>query len=470
MSISLIKQPATYHSSHNVNYWAFQSDMRFASRFNLRAIIKDGSNIYNTVLLPTAPNNYNLLDAKNIMRDFVKPDFNPKITTPTKNDSYKSYNISLEETFEGLYIQVSAVGGSFTTASVINNYTLQGIITPSSIRDIEFVNGPVTSFPVWAIGYTTASNGFINQLTLSTDRTAISPVTASVGNSYGYLVFNDYTIYSIGASYSTLNKKAFMANIDYLDYFESDNFTSYKLGTGSNLFLTNAPNTQYVQKDEWGTLTFIQDDVYTMAYAKIITDTGLTLTQSCTASSLNGVLKIDIPTGPKNLNLPTNVNSYTVQMFRIAGAEVVASEKRTFKLHCLKSFGKSLRLCWLNRLGGIDYYTFRFLEQAGDRVQRSNFDKNLSYGSTKEDRGISTYKLDYYGEYTVVSDLLDDETSEWLSELFTSTDVYLMRYDAGFTQGDLLPITLTGDQYLWNVGFDNKEARINFRLSRTNYK
>jgi hypothetical protein len=585
MSITLIKQPNLYHTSLNTNWWSFQSDMRFAPRFNVRAIIKDGSTIYNTVLLPTSPNTLNVLDIKNIMRDYVLPDFNAFIVNPTQSTSFKNYAIDTQETFEGLWIFGTSSFGTVGTVSVVNNTFLTGFATPSVVSDINFVGGEVTSPEVWAINYGTASNGFVNRINLSRSQTSFIPVTASVGsNSSGYLILADYNIYSNAATFSTSAKRAIIGNIDYLDYNETNNFNGYIMTDSDSKFLTNSPRVQSIQRAEWSTLSFLISTTQSVVSALYTDNFGATFSKSI--SGLSQSIKVDIPTGTNNLSslLNPNATSYCVELqkttpvsqfasaefevtqvggewvigdnhiitwgtysltinnqffspaltgpsqlytfailpaynsnanvsaaynisftgsdlagickFKLtskvsgtgfnftslnisasspnifvgnvtSGASTIgltaSSERFCYEVDCLSSLTDSIRLCWLNRLGGIDYYTFRFTEQNGIKMVRDNYNRNTIYSTTKQDRGISTYRLDYHNEYAVVSDLLDDDMSEWLAELSSSTEVYLIR------NNELIPITLIGTEYNWNTGFDNKEARFNFRLSRTNY-
>jgi hypothetical protein len=582
MSITLIKQPNGFHSSLNTNWWSFESNMRFAPRFNIRATIRDGSVIYNTLLLPTSPNNLSVLDIKNVMRDYVLPDFNCFITNPTQSKSFKTYKIDLQETFEGLWIFGTSSGGKLGTVSVVNNNYLTSFATPSTVSDIDFVGGNVTSPEVWAINYGTASNGYVNYINLSTNSNTFIPVTASIGNnSSGYMILSNYNIYTNAATFSTDSKRAILANIDYLDYNESNNFDGYIMGQSTSKFLTNSPRTQPIQANEYSTLTFLMSTTQSIHSVLYTDNLGATFSKSLIGLSQS--IKVDIPTGTANLTqLNPNAKSYCVQLQKThnipqwASAEFLvtdsggnweitnnyniiwgsynfiifadpttypspislynnvilysynevtnslikndynisftgdnasltftltaknpgsnfnftnlnisgganlfslattsgnaiigltaSSEKFCYEIKCLRSFTDSIRLAWLNRLGGIDYWTFRFIESNNIRLVRNNYNKNLNYGSTKRDRSLSTYKLDYYNEWTVVSDILDDETSEWLAELATSTEVYWIR------GAELIPITIIGFDYSWNTGFENREARFNFRLSRTNYK
>ena len=151
-----------------------------------------------------------------------------------------------------------------------------------------------------------------------------------------------------------------------------------------------------------------------------------------------------------------------------SGADVFglsdASETKCYEISCLNTRWTPFRLTWLNSLGGVDYYTFKFINNSSKRITRANFDKNLNYGYNKQSRGITTYQLNDYDQYTVVSDPLSDEESEWLTDLLTSQEVYWID---GTT---LIPITIIAEQYDRNIGLDNSTLQLTFRLSRTNRK
>lgn len=584
MSISLIQQPTEFHSSRNTNWWVFQSDMRFAPRFGLKVDVKDGSSLYNSLLIPSAPNTYNILDIKNVMSDYVIPDFNCFITTATPSTCVRSYNILATENFEGLWVFATSSAGVLGTLQVRGNTTISTIDTPSLVEEVDFVGGPISNdvgaIYVWSYG--TASTGFVNSIVLSQSESSLVAVTASVGvNSSGYLILNEYSVFSNGATYSTSVKKAVLSNIDYLDWNMSNNFNGYIMPGGS--FLTKSPRRLDIGRGEVATLSYLGSLTQSIGELYVVDNLGLTYSQSI-PSSLTQSIRVDIPTGTQNLGITSSATSYCVTLrngtsivqnyaqafftfdgsdgwsfgeavnidfgtfsfhmptnlsewsnaedlydgsiggpflgsasnasvrgrygivltatsstsltFRLtainpgaewnftdveiitegiskidlvnttSGAPTITytdlSETICYDIKCLNSWSDSVRLTWLNSLGGIDYYTFRFIETDGVRIDRTNFDRSLNWGFTRETRENTTYKLDYYNEYLVVSNLVDDGTSAWLSELFTSPEVYWIR------EGELIPITVITDSYNQSVGFTSNEVKVGFRLSRRN--
>ncbi len=463
--ITLITQPSFLHSSGNTNYWSFSSDMLFAPRFNLKVDIKNQvGTLYNTVLIPTNPSQLNIFDAKNIMRDFTLPDFNPFITSATSSTCIKQYKLETSETFEGLYIHVTASTNHIGNVDVLNNTTLTSIVVPASLEDLGFVGGSVVTniSDIYVTRYATSSTtGYINAFTFSSNISFYEGPTASVGSSYGYVILEQYNVFSTGATLSTGTKYAIQSNIDYLDYNSSDNYLGYKMLGPTSKFLTKSPRTLDIQSGEYSTLSFIQTTTQSIGYLSVVDSLGGTYSQPINVGTAS--IRIDIPTGTLNLGINANAQWYDITLKSGATGSIL-SETFRYELHCLNTQWTPFRLCWLNSYGGIDYKTFKYIDKNAKNIERSNFDRNLTFGYTNQDRGITTYRLNDFNEYTVVSDLVTEDEGEWLVDLFTSPEVYWIRGT------ELIPLTLTSNSYAQAVGLESVQVNVSFRLSRTNRK
>jgi hypothetical protein len=587
MAISINSQPNLIHSAGNDNWFAFNSNLYSFPDFKIIANVRDSSTLLNTLNLPTNPNYLSILNIKNIVNDWVSADFNPFITAATSSTAYRKYTIDIAETFSGLYVIGESVGGTIGTVSVVNNTTLTSISQYTPIESIKFLSGNISSPQLYVYDFATASNGYINQLTLSSTNTSLVAPTASIpSNTYGYVTLLGTTVYTTAGTSSTTQKLALKGNIDYLDYNSVDNYNGYVSGTQSDKFLTNAPKVVQIQPSEWATLTYINGTSSIATSVSIVDNLGGTY--SISLSGLTASPVIDIPVGTSNVAINPNAKSYCVTLvkatsvpkystitwdiqdmpsgdwaiynnqsiqitrldgnvdtfliyadageygpedlytyvildsynqsinngfrakwniqyvslpglsaFKItnkttgtasnyvshtvvstvpvinynsntSGASVIvqlpASETRCYEISCLNTRWTPFRVAWLNSLGGIDYYTFKYISNSSKRITRDNFDRNLNYGYTNESRGITTYKLDNYDQYTVLSDLLDDDDSDWLSELVTSQEVFWLKGT------EMIPITIISEQYDRSVGLENSQLEVTFRLSRTNRK
>lgn len=464
--ITIFKQPTQIHSSGANNYWAFQSDMRFAPRFNIRANVVDcvNSALLNSLLLPTNPQSLSVFDAASVLPDFVDIDPKPFILSASQSSQARQYKIELSESFRGLYIYGTTSTGTIANFDVVNNDSIFNIGTPSSIQDIGFVGGVVTT-PVdniYILNYGTASNGLVNSIQLSQSPTQSIAVTASIGVSFGYIVPTNIGVFSIGATAVSTCKWAILGQPDYLDWNEGNDYSNYIMNSTSSQFLTNFTS-QSILRDEWATLSIINGSA---SMVEITDNLGLTYSKSIPSG-----VRIDIPTGTKNLQIDQSATSYKVVLKNSLGATV--SVPMTFNIDtstnnrgCASGSKNPLisnvRLMWLNDLGGWDYFTFKWVEEKRRVIERERFYKNLNWQSTKKDRGLTQYKTEDWLEWILVSDPVSDEISNVIGGLFTSSDVYLIYNDS------LVPIEVLTDSHIINTGWDNNQVRCEFRLSREN--
>jgi len=116
----------------------------------------------------------------------------------------------------------------------------------------------------------------------------------------------------------------------------------------------------------------------------------------------------------------TTINSY-----------VQHTELFTYKLTPSCCSGKSLRLHWMNRLGGIDSFTFDDSKDLQEITQSQRGKQALGWntGSTAPHKTSSqgTYKYDSQSiqQYLISAILLKNSQALWLSELLSSSKVYI---------------------------------------------
>lgn len=108
---------------------------------------------------------------------------------------------------------------------------------------------------------------------------------------------------------------------------------------------------------------------------------------------------------------------------------------------------RPMRLRWLNRLGGVDSYTFRLASQETLEVERSLWSRHLSRYSSQgsgsygyvagRDRGGSVLSTRSTASFQCVSSWHSQAVEDWLTDLFVSTDVRLL------VDGEWLPVVVT---------------------------
>ena len=100
------------------------------------------------------------------------------------------------------------------------------------------------------------------------------------------------------------------------------------------------------------------------------------------------------------------------------------TEFQNYKIVENCSIYDNVRLVFLNRLGGYDYFNFTLDSKSSLNIERSTFKKLLDFDYSIGDRGETTFAQK--GEETLVinSDWITEEESVWLEELVSSREAF----------------------------------------------
>jgi hypothetical protein len=233
--------------------------------------------------------------------------------------------------------------------------------------------------------------------------------------------------------------------------FASMGMDAYSMvaGSGTTPFLTNYPNpvgSSYpICPNENHYISFIQNTsnavkVETLDSAGALIDLGLF---SVTPNA--NLVPTTIGVGMVNLASQTyfsgsvnmanaNISEYRIYVGNafLIGSNwlfVQASEVRVFKkIECCAE--RSTRLHWLNRLGGIDAYTFsskKKIEQK-NKSELAQVPQTWSYTTpptTIYDRGLFKIAQEVNVVYEVESKFYTEAEGAWIAELLSSPEVYL---------------------------------------------
>ena len=237
---------------------------------------------------------------------------------------------------------------------------------------------------------------------------------------------------------------------EFIDYAEADFLLVLN---NTKRVLTAQPTTRNIREDESAQITVISDGnsgANTIASLQIKTYTGTTLTQTATITNSNNPYGDDdnkclrILVGTRDLLLSTlatgsqplitaTITSYTIQVLDGNGA--TSSELITFEID--RDCGKyeATRLHFLNRLGGMDSFTFKMKRKLSETIKRDSFKRlGYMYGATYSnnitERGRVIYDTTTTEQYQVFSDWITEDESEWLRDLYDSPEVYWERSDS----------------------------------------
>ena len=250
-------------------------------------------------------------------------------------------------------------------------------------------------------------------------------------------------------------------------------FNKYVLNSTAAKFLSNAPTTQYIGENDFCTLGFFaQSDGGTGSftagsrYGKFVgssatiarqlirhidikfflngVQTGSTITYG--NATANGSLTWQTTTpkaqlqyvgvGTANIqgagnSLPASWDYYTVTA-RDNDGVVVSDTYSFYKEEVCKGFEK-FRLCWLNRLGVWDY--FNFTKRNVRKVNSKRETYQQLKGTWNESRymkhgykgGQKVFATNSKEVITLQTDFITEEAAQWLEELFTSPDVFVLQ-------------------------------------------
>ena len=144
----------------------------------------------------------------------------------------------------------------------------------------------------------------------------------------------------------------------------------------------------------------------------------------------------------------TGLVYYTVQLFDVTDQPL--TEIRTFTPSTECNVGDTYQLIFQNKLGGYDTFSFTAPSDKSYQITtRDMFKKKFGqwisnkYEYKPYQRGTTQYNTIYKDQIVIKSDWLTEEESEWLHELVTSPDVYMV-IDG---REELLAINIIDAQY-----------------------
>lgn len=249
----------------------------------------------------------------------------------------------------------------------------------------------------------------------------------------------------------------------------------YILGSAStDKFLTNFNQTyKMVGLDDYETLSMILPATTgSTFYVETYNSSGTLLnTYSQLISSINKYRRVDYGVGPKNIinngGSMTNVDTYKVYV-KYGGA--TASESKYYKIDTQCSAYNKMRLCFLNRAGGFDYFNFTLDSKKSVSINRTEYNKILNWNYNVGDRGQTILAQKAEEKWTITSNWITEKDSIWLEELLTSPEVYILGNDdtlGGASTGYKLPIIITDNSYEVKTALRNQMFNlvVNFKYA-----
>jgi hypothetical protein len=292
---------------------------------------------------------------------------------------------------------------------------------------------------------------------------------------------------------STISQTMFMFNgvnqfaeglvFDATDYFQP---TDRRL-------LTNSPRTLYKETDEYISLAAfcgyysgsttqanynipIRASVFNSAGSLLLLFTGTT---SGTANSVDKSIKMSTQSLEQITAGATNIwNKIEIQMGTIGGATSGTTEMLTiYKKECPWKKYDPVDVMFLNRLGGWDFFRFFGSKDEDIKIERGTYDRqygtwsSINFSYNTNERGTSNIKTDLTLQGEVMSDFLDIDTVNWLEELLTSPEVFILGEEftvSTLQYKKLIPISITDSNFKRQVRGNRKLRQVSFKYEYSN--
>ena len=215
---------------------------------------------------------------------------------------------------------------------------------------------------------------------------------------------------------------------------EAQDMTAYLLQNSTKKFLTNAPKLEVFDTEDIQ-LHFVTFDTVTQvrSWVQKYDSAGAAIgapVQGATTPLTNhrGMLSLD------SSSWDANTAYIEVKLTDDLGTTDLSETKRIYIKRNCTSNGR--RFYWLNRLGGIDAYTFTANYSEGLQIERETYQrpKDFNFNVIDRGRGVSVIRAKRSNEIT--SEFVSNAVANWLSELFTSPDVFIKE------NGQLVPVVL----------------------------
>jgi len=161
------------------------------------------------------------------------------------------------------------------------------------------------------------------------------------------------------------------------------------------------------------------------------------------------------------------IDTYNVSLLG-ATSNVLAS--RTFSLNTECSQYPTVRLHWMNKLGGFDTFNFNKNTINAMDIERKQFKAPLPIGYSKQDRLKTNYNTTINDKISINSDWITETESTLLEELATSPVIYLERSATEFVAVNITNTsyeikTYLTDRKMFNVTFDIEYTYSRYRQS-----
>jgi len=183
-----------------------------------------------------------------------------------------------------------------------------------------------------------------------------------------------------------------------------------------------------------------------------------------TANKVSGEFLYNV--NVKNCLEFVGLNTIGTHTITLANSFVAAVKTITIEIVAACSKFDTIRLHWLNNLGGWDSYNFTKQSIKSMDIERKQYKKMQSINYSKSDRLKTNYNTTIIDKLQINSDWISDDMSDWFQGLLTSPIVYLERGTDNFIAVNITNSNYLIQQYLNGRKLHNLQLDIEYSYNR----
>lgn len=386
MAISILTQPQTFQPVYNPMYYRVTSTNVTQDNFNFVFDIYTGTTattLVTRILLPPRPDASCIFSPARILEGLLTYDLIPSITAGTANQNcLKQYYIYFGESYGNLITGVT----TYSNLNFDSGYTWNAVLNYEQVPSFIYTAYTLSNSTKKFLSDSPATNYFSSaqdRATLSY-LNATSAQTGDVSTKIGRAI--QVTTYQTSGGN--------VSNFIYVPIATADTTSSKMIHIPSGVWnLNNVPASLFT---------------YGVGTPGAVVNVATDYKYEVTVWAADSPTAIDIP----------------------------ISETKTYRpAPCTKY--QPVNLCWLNSLGGFDYFTFTCINRLTMNLSRTQYKQDLPFNYTVGTRGYTTLDIDARESRLVTSDWVNDQQSNAFKSLLKSIQQYEVQSD-----GSLLPILI----------------------------
>lgn len=458
MSITIKKQPQELTPVYNQMIIVATSSNQTQENFQFVADIYCDANYVTRMKVPVNPEGYGVFDIHKHLENRVSFDFNPNqyyINRATQ--SFATYSVNFSEEFRQYW---KFTDNFFVTGTYSGNVGFYGPTQPYFNVGNEILIQQNTGFSY------SQYNGVhtILAISYSIPNWYITTDTAWVGSSptnSGTMSLANYGLNNISVTASITEQYTFNGVQSFQDYINWD-YTKWDAKTTSpyGKWFTNVPENYELTLDSMMWLNLYQNVSNEVTKVFIQTDNGVYgMTNSFTSMTIDNNRFLQVSIGPKQLltatssltivsgTLPVlNSTSTYMTIWTENSTSGITIAKKTFNIIEGCSRYEKIQLIFMDKMGSFIPFTFNMVNRNNKTINRTDFQQHYgtyapatnNWNYKTYDRGRKTLDIVVIETYTINSNWVNQETSNYLMELFESPEVYWLKED-----GTIVAINIT---------------------------